>query len=293
MTEPGTLESNLAQDSEKNAAEEPQSPLTKQFTEPEWAALKEFRSSLPETLSQAFPDRTNASTTPIKLWGVTIDPKNPTNDARVSVILMKFLRARNLNPTVAADMFISTLRWRESFDIEAALKEEFPKDIFGPLAHTFGVDNGKRPVVYNLYGANPDIKAVFSDVQRFIRWRVALQERSVALLDFTEVDQMIQIHDYQGVGLTSRDANSKAAAGEATNIFQNHYPELLYKKFFVNVPTLLNWIFWAFKPLMPAATLAKMSVVGSGTRALSGALLPYIDATELPERYGGQAKGGF
>ena len=29
------------------------------------------------------------------------------------------------------------------------------------------------------------------------------------------------------MGLTSRDAKSKAAASEATNIFQSHYPELL------------------------------------------------------------------
>ncbi|KAG6846315.1 hypothetical protein H0H93_014697, partial [Arthromyces matolae] len=96
---------------------------------------------------------------------------------------------------------------------------------------------------------------------------------------------------YLGVGLGSRDAKSKAAANEATNIFQSHYPELLYKKFFVNVPTIMNWIFWAFKPLLPAATLAKMSVVGTGHHALSKALLPVIDAKELPERYGGEAAG--
>lgn len=33
--------------------------------------------------------------------------------------------------------------------------------------------------------------------------------------------------DYEGVSLTSRDANSKAAASEASNIFASHYPELL------------------------------------------------------------------
>ncbi|KAG6841636.1 hypothetical protein H0H93_004201 [Arthromyces matolae] len=111
------------------------------------------------------------------------------------------------------------------------------------------------------------------------------------MLDFNEIDQTVQIHDYLGVGLGSRDAKSKAAANEATNIFQSHYPELLYKKFFVNVPTIMNWIFWAFKPLLPAATLAKMSVVGTGHHALSKALLPVIDAKELPERYGGEAAG--
>jgi len=33
-----------------------------------------------------------------------------------------------------------------------------------------------------------------------------------------------------------------------------------------------------------------MSVVGSGTSAVSQALLPIIDVKELPERYGGDAE---
>lgn len=33
--------------------------------------------------------------------------------------------------------------------------------------------------------------------------------------------------DYEGVGLSSRDANSKRAAKEATTIFQDYYPEFL------------------------------------------------------------------
>ena len=73
-------------------------------------------------------------------------------------------------------------------------------------------------------------------------------EQSIEKLDFEETDQMVQVHgtfplanlpwfwsggmlivgtDYKGVTLSSRDANSKNAASEATNIFQNHYPEFL------------------------------------------------------------------
>ena len=65
---------------------------------------------------------------------------------------------------------------------------------------------------YNLYGANKDLKLVFGDVQRFLRcvsrtntrrrrniltshrWRVALHEKSIQLLDFVNVDQTIQVH---------------------------------------------------------------------------------------------------
>ncbi|KAF5383626.1 hypothetical protein D9615_003559 [Tricholomella constricta] len=276
---------------EKGAAEEPeaQNTLTGQFTEAEWAALRKFRAELPQIFADGFPDDPKANETPITFWGVEIDPNHP-RDARISVILMKFLRARNLSIPDAREMLVSTLRWRTSINLDAVMKEEFPQNIFGGVGHIFGRDKEGRPVVYNIYGAN-NLSEVFGDVQRFIRWRVALQEKSVAMLDFNETDQMIQIHDYLGVSLTSRDAKSKAAASEATNIFQSHYPELLYRKFFVNVPTLMNWIFWVFKPLIPAATLAKMSVVGTGHHALKKALVPFIDARELPKQYGGDAAG--
>ncbi|KAJ3510056.1 hypothetical protein NLJ89_g4890 [Agrocybe chaxingu] len=186
-------------------------------------------------------------------------------------------------------MFVGTLRWRESFNVDAALKEEFPQDVFGSLGHIFGKDTGGRPIIYNIYGGDQDLKAAFGDVQRFIRWRVALMERSVFLLDFNEVDQTVQVHDYEGVSLSSRDANSKAAASEASNIFQSHYPEMLHKKFFINVPTILSWIFWAFKPLLSANTLAKMSVVGTGQDAIRKALVAHVKEEELPKRYGGLA----
>ena len=78
------------------------------------------------------------------------------------------------------------------------------------------------------------------------RWRVAFMEKSIALLDFETVDQMVQIHgmssnlmvsvpamtclvrlDYEGVSLSSRTESSKKAASEASKIFQDHYPEFL------------------------------------------------------------------
>ncbi|PPQ90753.1 hypothetical protein CVT25_010142 [Psilocybe cyanescens] len=265
-------------------AKELQNPLTKKFTEAEWKALFEFRAQLPDIFAQAYPENSKARDLPVTIWGIAIHPATPQDDARVSVVLLKFLRARNLSVTEARDMLVNTLRWRESFNIEAALKEDFPEEVFGKLGYIYGKDKGGRPVAYNIYGGNSDLKAVFGDVQRFIRWRVAFMEKSVALLDFVEIDQMIQIHDYLGVSFTSRDANSKAAASEATNIFQSHYPELLYKKWFINIPAIFNWIFWLFKPLISANTLAKMSVVGTGHYAIKKALLPFIDSKELPER---------
>lgn len=268
---------------------EPQSSLTKKFTEAEWSALKEFRAILPDVFADGYPDNPKAKDTPISIWGVTVDPHSP-RDARVSVVLIKFLRARNLNVHEARDMLVSTLRWRESFNVEAAMKEEFPQNVFGQLGYNFGHDKAGRPVVYNVYGGNENSSVVFGDIQRFLRWRVALMEKSIARLDFMELDDMIQVHDYEGVSLRSRDANAKNAASEATNIFQSHYPEFLHKKFFINVPTILNWMFWMFKPLLSPKTFAKMEVVGTGQHAIKKTLSPIIDSDNLPKRYGGDAE---
>jgi len=272
----------------EDRSEEPQNALTAEFTKAEWKALAEFRKSLPETFAESYPDKPEKNA-PINLWGITIDPLNPKDD-RVSVVLMKFLRARNLNVREAHTMMVATLRWRDEFNVAAAVKEEFPHELFAHLGYVYGHDKGGRPVVYNLYGANKDTKAVFSDIQRFLRWRVALMERSIKGLDFKTVDQTVQIHDYEGVSLLSRDTNTKNAASEATSIFQNHYPEFLSRKFFIHVPTILNWIFWVFKQLLSANTVAKMTVVGTGHHAIKKALLAVIDAKDLPQRYGGDAE---
>ncbi|THH05411.1 hypothetical protein EW145_g4811 [Phellinidium pouzarii] len=259
--------------------------LTAKFTDAEWTALKEFRTTLPSVIDGVYKDEKPET---IALWGVSIDPKG-TPDARASIVLMKFLRARALKVEDAKKMLISTLKWRIDFKVDDLAKEDFPEEIFGNLGLIYGKDKEGRPMNYNIYGGNSDLKAVFGDVPRFIRWRVALMEKGMALLDFENVDQMIQVHDYEGVGMSSRDANSKKAASEATAIFQDYYPETLYKKFFVNVPAIFTWIFWLFKPLISAQTAAKMSVVGTGPKTIGKELLPFVEAKELPKQYGGEA----
>jgi hypothetical protein len=44
-------------------------------------------------------------------------------------------------------MLVNTLRWREEFDIKAALVEDFPEDIFGNVGYISGHDKEGRPVV--------------------------------------------------------------------------------------------------------------------------------------------------
>lgn len=60
------------------------------------------QTKLPEIWRAAYaPDDAKAEPKPFTLWGITVDPANPTSDARVSVILMKFLRAKCVHAFVA------------------------------------------------------------------------------------------------------------------------------------------------------------------------------------------------
>jgi len=104
------------------------------------------------------------------IWGVTLDPSGK-KDARASVVLMKWLRARyvplkylfdffifsfpiprNLNVDDAKTMMIDTLRWREEFNIEGVMKETYP-DIFDSFGHLYGRDKEGRPIVYGFYSS--------------------------------------------------------------------------------------------------------------------------------------------
>ena len=45
-------------------------------------------------------------------------------------------------------MFISTLRWRDSFGVDAAMKEAFPDEVFWKLGKIHGRDKEGHPVMY-------------------------------------------------------------------------------------------------------------------------------------------------
>ncbi|KAF8329477.1 CRAL/TRIO domain-containing protein [Cantharellus anzutake] len=265
---------------------EPQNELTKKFTEKDWDAVKELRTALPLIIEEAVPTDPEGRFRVTDMWGVPLDPSR-VDDARVSVILLKFIKAVNYDVEEATKRLIATIKWREEFKASETVNEEFPTEVFGTLGHVFGHDKEGRPITWNVYGGI-DQQAVFGDLNRFLRWRVGLMERGLREVNFTTVDSMIQVHDYLGA---SRDANSKKAATAASKLFTDYYPELLHQKYFVNVPTLLTYVFWIFKPLLPAATFAKLKVVGVGPEVIGKELSQRIPIAELPKQYGGTAEG--
>lgn len=138
---------------------------------------------------------------------------------------------------------------------------------------------------WNLYGAVKNRKEIFSDLNSFLRWRVGEMERGIALLDFTHerTSYVAQIHDYFGVSFLFLDAPTKAATRATIEVFQKYYPEFLNVKYFVNVPTVMSWLFAFTKLFVAKETVDKFRVVPNGSE-LAKTAGPWV-----PKQYGGNA----
>jgi hypothetical protein len=133
-------------------------------------------------------------------------------------------------------------------------------------------------------------------VHRFINWRVALMELAVkdlkmdqatSVIDYEGEDpyQMIQVHDYLNVSFLRMNPSVKAATKKTIDVFATAYPELLREKFFVNVPSIMGWMFAAIKVFLSKNTTRKFHPISNGAN-LAREFTPAIKE-KFPKVYGG------
>ena len=93
----------------------------------------------------------------------------------------------------------------------------------------------------------------------------------------------VQIHDYLQVSFLRSPPSVKAASKKAIELFQKYYPELLDKKYFVNVPVLMGWFFSVMKTLIARETLKKLEMLSYGSY-----LAKELGSESVPAVYGGK-----
>jgi len=170
------------------------------------------------------------------------------------------------------------------------MNETFPAAITS-LGYLHKRDKQGRPVMINVYG-NINVKEAFEDVggiDQFVRWRVQLMEQAIQGLDMESIEDLVVIHDYKGASMFKMDKNVKAASRTIISLFQNHYPEMLAKKFFINVPWFFEALYSVISTFVSERTKSKFIVLGSEPR---GTLLQHIDVNSLPQQYGGFSNTG-
>ncbi|CAI6340576.1 unnamed protein product [Periconia digitata] len=236
-----------------------------------------------------------------EIYGIKLS--STANAFHTKLILQKFLRANQNDLDKAKQQLLDTLKWRKEFDPVTAAGETFDKDKFDGLGYILTVDgvpestNKTDVVTFNIYGAVKDNKKTFGDLDTFLRWRVGLMERSVQKLNLSSATQPIpnynegpdpyqgfQVHDYLQVSFLRQDPAVKAASKATINLLGRHYPETLSRKFFVNVPVVMGWLFQAMKLIVAKETVKKFTVLSYGNQLA-------VDLGQgIPEVYGGAGK---
>ncbi|RPA84585.1 CRAL/TRIO domain-containing protein [Ascobolus immersus RN42] len=234
-----------------------------------------------------------------EIWGIELSAASPPPFTTFQ-ILQKFLRANQNNLDKAAEQLGNTLKWRKEFQPLELLKRDYSSKKFKGLGYNTKVvvpDGTEKVVCWNVYGDVESIKETFGDLDEFIRFRVALMELTIQNLniatsttpipDFSSSSatfdpyQAIQVHDYKGISFLRPDPLVKAASSKTIELFSKYYPELLEKKFFVNVPWIMEKFFATFKLILPAATTKKFVLLNKGSDLVKRL------GSDIPQAYGG------
>ncbi|KAH8732284.1 phosphatidylinositol transfer protein SFH5 [Phaeosphaeriaceae sp. PMI808] len=232
-----------------------------------------------------------------EVYGVQLSKTDPFH---TKLILQKFLRANQNDLDKAKQQLLDTLKWRKEFDPVKAAGETFDKARFGGLGYVLEVEgvpeskNTKDIATFNIYGAVLDKKATFADIEGFLRWRVGLMEKSVQKLNLKDAKDPIpnygegldkyqgfQIHDYLQVSFLRQDAHVKAATTKTIELLGRYYPETLSRKFFVNVPVIMGWVYTAAKLIVSKETAKKFAVLSYGNQLVNEL------GSNIPTVYGG------
>ena len=99
----------------------------------------------------------------------------------------------------------------------------------------------------------------------------------------TDPYQIVQVHDYLSVRFLRMDATVRIASQRIIALFQAYYPEFLSRKFFVNVPYIMTWLYGAMKLFAAPTTVRKLAMLSDG-QTLAQEL-----GRAIPKTYGGQA----
>lgn len=214
-----------------------------------------------------------------ELYGYKMNPEDEDSDLVqkfykedvARALVFKLCKAYKFQYNEIVERFVSIMKWRSDFNpLSAAFLEAHNKELqnVGILTSYPTEDANKRVVTWNLYGQLVKKKHLFKDVNKFLRYRIGLMERGLRLLDFTDDNNcyMTQVHDYKGVSVLRMDSDIKKCTKQVIAIFQQYYPELLFAKYFVNVPTIFQWVYDVIRTFVDKETMKKFVVLNDGSK---------------------------
>jgi len=243
--------------------------------------LEDLRSRVPKLLERVREGSEDArAQEKLTIWNVDLQEAGDASD----IVLLKFIRAEELDVDKAADRIVQTLIFRADCRIDGLRDAELPACFQGHDVIS-GIDVKGRPVMISRFG-KMDLELVFGDTEAFVRYRAKLFEQAMAKLSFKkgEPEELTQVHDYSGVPLFFQTQTVKGSVTAVTKVFGEHYPETKGKTIFVNFPATFAKLFKAFSVFIPERTLQKFLILGENDQ---DQLFENISPEYVPEVLGG------
>ncbi|CAA7052425.1 unnamed protein product [Microthlaspi erraticum] len=227
----------------------------------------------------------------VSIYGVPL-----LQDERSDVILSKFLRARDFKVKEALTMLKNTVQWRKDNKIDELVKTETTGEEaseFEKMVFVHGVDKEGHVVIYSSYGEFQN-KELFSDkekLNKFLNWRIQLQEKCVRALDFSSPDaksSFVFVSDFRNAPGLGKRALWQFIR-RAVKQFEDNYPEFATRELFINVPWWYIPYYKTFGSIITSPrTRSKMVLAGPSKSA--DTIFKYIAPEQVPVKYGGLSK---